>query len=171
MCPYHPELHLNVKHNYLVQAMCDYDYMRKFVERPKERDPFIVTSRRKVDHWGLRCALEDASEELDFCLDEPLEKENEPIAALRKASFDRANLENFALRVVMAIVGGAFLIGPMWPMVLHNTRYTALISTSVCVLVFGVIMAWVLDHALNVLSVTAAYAAVLVVFVGTNTIT
>ena len=151
--------------------MRDYDYMRKFVERKKERDPFIVTSHRKVDHWVLRRALEDASKELDFRLDEPLETENEPIAAPRKTSFDKASLENFALCVVTAIIGGAFLIGPMWLMVLHNTPYTALISTSVCVLVFGVITAWVLGDTLSVLSSTAAYAAVLVVFVGTNTIT
>lgn len=108
---------------------------------------------------------------LDFLFAEPQEKENEPIAAPRKNSFDRANLESFALRVVTSIIGGSFLIGPMWLIVLHKTLYTALVSTSVCVLAFGIIIAWVLDNALIVLSVTAASAAVLVVFVGTNATT
>jgi hypothetical protein len=68
--------------------------------------------------------------------------------------------------VLAAIVGGIFLIGPMWLMVLHKTRTTALVSTTVFVVVFGLIMALFLDKMMDVLSRTAAYAAVLIVFVG-----
>jgi hypothetical protein len=112
----------------------------------------------------------DRLDELDnFFLTKPQEKFYEPIGSTRMSSFRKARLKRFVIRLGMAAVGGGFLIGPMWLMVLHNTRYTALISTSVCVFIFGVIMAWVLEDLLSVVSVTAAYAAVLVVFVGTNT--
>ena len=83
---------------------------------------------------------------------------------------EKAWFQHFVIRLGMAAIGGSFLIGPMWLMVLHNTRYTALISTTVYVLIFGVIMALVQKSLMDVLSITAAYAAVLVVFVGTNTV-
>ncbi|CAK7229985.1 hypothetical protein SCUCBS95973_007420 [Sporothrix curviconia] len=72
-------------------------------------------------------------------------------------------------RVAVAFVGAAFLIGPMWLMMLRNTLYTGLIWTTVFVSVFGILSAyWVVDYT-SVLSATAAYAAVLVVFVGLTT--
>jgi hypothetical protein len=105
----------------------------------------------------------------DFKFADPIDNSTQPIGGTRMESFENARFKSFVRRLGMAAVGGGFLIGPMWLMVLHNTRYTALISTSVCVFIFGVTMASVLEHLMNVLSVTAAYAAVLVVFVGTNT--
>ncbi|KAI0893043.1 hypothetical protein F4806DRAFT_478021 [Annulohypoxylon nitens] len=54
----------------------------------------------------------------------------------------------------------------MWLMMLNDGLYTALISTTVFVAVFGALMAVVLDRHMDILSSTAAYAAVLVVFVG-----
>jgi hypothetical protein len=69
----------------------------------------------------------------------------------------------------MAVLGGVFLLVPMWLMVLHRTRYTALVSTTVFVAFFGLVMVRFLEKEMEVLSVTAAYAAVLVVFVGLNT--
>lgn len=67
------------------------------------------------------------------------------------------------------MVGGIFLIAPMWLMALHNTLYTSLIATTVCVALFGLLMASVLEKPTDVMSSTAAYAAVLVVFVGLTT--
>jgi hypothetical protein len=153
--------------------MRDYDYMATCVQRPK--DPFVVTSKRLIDAIVLRNALSKVPEKLrkdklkDFALSMPIEKNSAPIGSTRLSSFRKDRLKRFVIRLGLAAVGGGFLIGPMWLMVLHNTRYTALVSTSVCVLIFGVIMSWVLEDLMNVLSVTAAYAAVLVVFVGTNT--
>lgn len=105
----------------------------------------------------------------DFEFADPIDNSAKPIGGTRMESFENARSKSFVRRLGMAAVGGGFLIGPMWLMVLHNTRYTALISTSVCVFFSGIIMALVLENLMNVLSVTAAYAAVLVVFVGTNT--
>lgn len=69
----------------------------------------------------------------------------------------------------MAFVGGAFLIGPMLLMVLHQGKVTSLVNTSVCVFAFGLVMAAFLEKPFDVLSATAAYATVLVVFVGMST--
>jgi NADH:ubiquinone oxidoreductase subunit 5 (subunit L)/multisubunit Na+/H+ antiporter MnhA subunit len=57
----------------------------------------------------------------------------------------------------MAFLAGFFLIGPMWLIVLHNTRYTALVSTTVLVVVFGILMAAFQTDYKDVISNTAAY--------------
>ncbi len=80
-----------------------------------------------------------------------------------------SEFNSFGHRLWIAAFGGIFLVGPMWLMVLHHTRYTSLISTTVAVVLFGLIMAYKLEKESDVLSSTAAYAAVLVVFVGVNT--
>ena len=67
---------------------------------------------------------------------------------------------------VAAAIGTAFLVTPMWLMMLNTDLYTALISTTVFIVVFGGTMASVLEKKMEVLARTAAYAAVLVVFVG-----
>jgi hypothetical protein len=82
----------------------------------------------------------------------------------RKEAFGR-----FLQRVGMAFMGGAFLIGPMLLMVLHNSRVTTLVTTSVYVFAFGPVMSVYLEKSFDVLSATAAYAAVLAVLVGTST--
>lgn len=81
-------------------------------------------------------------------------------------------------RMGVAILGGVFLVGPMWLMVLQNELYTTLISTTGFVFGFGLVLSLVptfVDGAKvgldTVMSATAAYAAVLVVFVGTTTTT
>lgn len=76
--------------------------------------------------------------------------------------------EAFLKRVVVSIIGGAFLVGPMWLMILVKTPYSSLIITTVFVFVAGLAAARVLNSDIHVVSVTAAYAAVLVVFVGAN---
>ena len=68
----------------------------------------------------------------------------------------------------MAAIGGAFLIRPMLIMVLHKSLLTTFLTSSLCVVFFGLILAFVLDDQFKVLSGTAANAAVLVVFVGTS---
>lgn len=71
-------------------------------------------------------------------------------------------------KIGMALLGGAFLTGPMLIMVLHKGLLTTLLTTYICVAVFGLVMAVFLEDPFDVLSGTAAYAAVLVVFVGTS---
>lgn len=97
----------------------------------------------------------------------PLDAHNiKVLGGVRTKRNAEAKLKGYLMRLVMATIGGLFLIGPMLFMVLRNDRNTTLVTTSVCVIVFGFVMAYLLDQPFNVLSATAAYAAVLVVFVG-----
>lgn len=102
----------------------------------------------------------------------PWEAENStsaPICGTRSDNQHRTWFQSFQKRVEIATIGGAFLIGPMWLMVLRSTLYTSLIATTAFVTVFGFIMALYIEDDKDVLASTAAYAAVLVVFVGTST--
>jgi hypothetical protein len=56
-------------------------------------------------------------------------------------------------------------------MTLHATRLTNLLTTSIFVFVVAIALAWYMKEAesKDVIGATAAYAAVLVVFVGTST--
>jgi len=76
-------------------------------------------------------------------------------------------------RVKMAIFGALILLVPMLIMVLHATKLTALLTTVLCVLFVAVALSLGMYNAegKDVLGATAAYAAVLVVFVGTSTTT
>ncbi|KAM0258097.1 hypothetical protein ACHAQJ_004002 [Trichoderma viride] len=157
-----------------VQTLKDYDYMGQFIW--KSYDPFYITCERFVERHMMQSAMEGMENEAD-----PLrwaksvgrwetERDRpEPIGGTRGGNFRKAWVKGFQQRVSVAAVGGAFLIGPMWLMVLHKTLYTALVSTTVFVVLFGLVMAVWLDKLMDVMSATAAYAAVLVVFVGLTT--
>jgi hypothetical protein len=179
----------NSDRNHLVQAFRDYEYMAAVISNGTE-DPFVATSGDKVVLWMLeqihqkqkdtwpqsqgKSRLVSEEKWKRICDDEEIinkDKQNEPappIGGTRRATAEYSQLRSFHGRLLMAVVGAIFLIGPMWLMVLHNTHYTALVSTSVLVVFFGVFMARYLEQPMDVLSSTAAYAAVLIVFVGTN---
>lgn len=82
----------------------------------------------------------------------------------------REQKKAFTGRVAMALFGGVSLIVPMLVMTLHPSRNTSLITTSAATFVFAIALAvGATDTAgKDVLAATAAYAAVLVVFVGTS---
>lgn len=153
--------------------MKDYDYMMECSRRP--RDHFLVTSERSIDRLVIDKVIKDllARSELETLGEmgrvEPLgpwEYDREPIGGTRNRTLQAMSFKDFRDRFSLAIAGAALLLGPMWLMVLHNTLYTGLIMTTVCVAVFGLLVVFQLDKAMDVLSATAAYAAVLVVFVG-----
>lgn len=160
-----------------VEALRDYDYISK----PKSGviDPFIETGERFIDRLVLQGAMRDKEDERDpLPWDKPLfkwetgnqlnkqRKLRNLLVTLSDKRFRRAWIRAFRKRFCVATAGGIFLIVPMWLMVLHRTLYTALISTTIFVTIFGLIMALFLDRSKDVLSSTAAYSAVLVVFVG-----
>ena len=76
----------------------------------------------------------------------------------------------FFSRLKMALFGGSVLIAPMLIMRLHATLLTELLTTSLFVVVVGLILAWYMKDVdkKDILDATAAYAAVLVVFIGTS---
>ena len=74
-------------------------------------------------------------------------------------------------RMAMSTFGGLTLIVPMLIMVLDPRKLTTVVTTSVFTLVIGLALAIWMDEAesKDMIAATAAYAAVLVVFVGTGT--
>ncbi|CZR61559.1 uncharacterized protein PAC_11456 [Phialocephala subalpina] len=76
-----------------------------------------------------------------------------------------------ARRMVMASFAGSMMIAPMLIMVLHRGLYTKLFVTGFFTLGVGLVLAWWMEEgdSRDVMAATAAYAAVLVVFVGTGT--
>lgn len=139
------------------------------------RDPFLATGEYGVDNYILNCNIDsvlakDISNRVDSLKpwDSESDQSNEPITGTRGRNVEKTWYRGFRERLVIAAAGGAFLVGPMWIMVLHGGLYTSLISTTAFVTAFGILMAYFLNEAKDVLASTAAYAAVLVVFVGTS---
>lgn len=161
-------------HSFLVQALKDYEYMEK--RSLTSDDPFYIGGEKWLDRNLLRQILgkkakrleqDDGSNEFDAIgFWQENEKDAELISDTRRDNYQRNWYKGFYQRLGMATVAGIFLIVPMWLMVLHNTIWTALASTTVFVAIFGVLAARFLTSFMEVMSSTAAYAAVLVVFVG-----
>jgi VIT1/CCC1 family predicted Fe2+/Mn2+ transporter len=88
----------------------------------------------------------------------------------RQGREDRERREARFLRIFMALFGVTALIAPMHIMALHQALRVSLITTSVATVAFGIFIAlWANDSSgKDVLAATAAYTAVLVVFVGTS---
>jgi hypothetical protein len=86
----------------------------------------------------------------------------------KKGRVERERRRAYASRLSMALFGGVALISPMLIMVLHPGLVVDLVTASVATVVFAFIIAvWLRDASgKDVLASTAAYAAVLVVFVG-----
>ncbi|KAJ6100371.1 hypothetical protein N7499_000001 [Penicillium canescens] len=154
-----------------VQALKDYDYMGNHILNAQ--DPFIVTGERLMDRLMLQVAMRDKENAADPLYSaksivkwETPDMHPKPIGGTRDENFRQAWVRGFRQRLGVAAVGGIFLIVPMWLMILRRTLYTALVSTTVFVAIFGLVMALFLDELKDVLSSTAAYSAVLVVFVG-----
>ncbi|KFY98416.1 hypothetical protein V498_01483 [Pseudogymnoascus sp. VKM F-4517 (FW-2822)] len=161
------------------KALQDHDYMEK---RSKSiRDPFLATGEYAIDNYVLNCnidkiladdpSIRPASSLSPWELPKsqgPLQ-DYEPICGTRSGNITTTWYHGFKERVLLAAVGGAFLIGPMWLAVLQGGKYTGLITTTSFVASFGILMAYFLNEGKDVLGSTAAYAAVLVVFVGTST--
>lgn len=152
------------------KALQDYDYMTKCSALP--RDYFLVSGERKVDDYVMREIIgvqpPPAAEQAAIPVVGPWEDVNQPIGGTRNENVGKSWMKSFRTRLAMAALGGTFLVGPMWLMVLLREQwvYTALVSTTVFVYAFGMFMSAWLEKPMDVLSGTAAYAAVLVVFVG-----
>lgn len=140
------------------------------------RDPFLATGEYAVDTFILDRYIRDRSNatekfrsvtstrpwEKSWHLDD--ERNHDSICGTRSGNTAKMLMN----RVAFATIGGSFLIVPMWLMVLDGELYKTLIVTTICVASFGLMMAVILEEGKDVLGSTAAYAAVLVVFVGTS---
>lgn len=140
----------------------------------KRNDPFIASSERLHDHYILeremtrQGKIPDDFEALKATaiLTGPWEKGNragaQPIYATRAETMKRGLFS----RLAGALVGGAFLIGPMWLLALERDLYFQLGFTTGFVSAFGLLMAWYLNTLESVFAASIAYAAVLMVFIG-----
>jgi hypothetical protein len=83
---------------------------------------------------------------------------------------EREKRSNFNERLWMGAFGGIALLGPMLLMVLQPSRTTSLSTVCVATILFTLILAFIAKNlkGQEVLAATAAYAAVLVVFIGTS---
>jgi hypothetical protein len=83
-------------------------------------------------------------------------------------AIEHRKLSDLQVRLFMAALGGLALVGPMVIMSLWGTKTVRLATTAACVAIVAVILARFMyeSQPKDVLAVTAAYAAVLVVFVG-----
>ncbi|CZT53121.1 uncharacterized protein RSE6_14572 [Rhynchosporium secalis] len=79
--------------------------------------------------------------------------------------------KEFRTRLYMAVFGGLALVAPILIMTLHEGKTTSQVTTSVFVFAVSIILAWRMKdaQAKDIIGATAAYPAVLVVFVGTIT--
>lgn len=143
----------------------------------QRHDPFRVSSERfqerellekllgteKLKVVGNFCWLKDTASATGPW-EEPWKDKGEmrPIGGTRGEAFRRALWS----RVAGALVGAAFLIGPMWPLVLKQDIYLQLGVTTGCIVAFGSVMVFALGTLDAVFAATLAYAAVLMVFVG-----
>jgi hypothetical protein len=131
----------------------------------KTKDPFCISSK-----WDLTSeAMEKAGLQANGTRYESgtLDRKMGTFNQRNRVNKDRS-FKAFMVRFIMAMFGGVALIGPMLLMVLHKDRATDLATTSVAVFLFAVIIAVYSNAAPEVIVGTvAAYAAVLVVFVGT----
>jgi hypothetical protein len=76
----------------------------------------------------------------------------------------------FSERIWMGALGGVAVIGPMLLMSLHRTLTTSLVTSSVATVLFTIVLALGARNlkGQEILGAVAAYAAVLVVFIGTS---
>lgn len=153
--------------------MKDYGYIAQCSKQ--RRDYFLATGERDVDRFITDCIIRQTvgdpenltlQENRDSII-EPSQPwdEGRPIGDTR----DKTSFHDLMDRLFMGAVGAFMLLGPMWIMVLVKKPFTSLITTTVCVGAFGLVAVFRLERPIDVLSVTAAYAAVLVVFVGLST--
>ena len=84
----------------------------------------------------------------------------------------RARKNAFVERLGFGQFGGLALIVPMLIMTLRPSRTNSLVTVSVAVMLFAVFLAFFANKSAgkDVLTATAAYAAVLIVFVGGNSV-
>jgi hypothetical protein len=165
----------------LVQAVKDWGGMKTFARLGEDLDPFLVTSGRRfggavlyrlISQWRGKASGQSRSEfDVDFphFSTMPLPGERDGPSPIGGSVADRLRHPlQLMKKAGRGLIGGLSFIGPMLVMVLHKSILTTLLTASICVSIFGLILAIMMDDPVGVLSGTAAYAAVLVVFVGAS---
>lgn len=169
-------------------AIRDYDYMKHLAklsesERKKHLGLFDKYLNTEGDPYnsGTYLQLQDDSRDelrrllmnflprrLAFSREERTSRVQE-YAEHKPPQHLSAFVDRFA-QLILALIGGGSLIVPMLVMSIHASKTKSLITVSVATFIFSFLLSMALRLQNNdVLAATAAYAAVLVVFVGTST--
>ena len=157
-----------------VSALRDWETMVAYRSDDTSIDPFILTSKKPLDQKLMfEVGLLDVSTEAEKRIRSAIDKRRvvlPPVPSLTRKYHNRdRSLRAVWHRFYMAIFGGVALVGPMLLMVLYKHRYTPLVTVSVSVFIFAVAVAtFSTEKPETGLAAVAAYAAVLVVFLGTS---
>lgn len=153
---------------FIVQSVRDWESMAEHQMRAAKesrQDPYLINSKYDIvkqvmDRHGLTSA---STPGYDFGnLDEMIGIFNQ-----RTRVNKSQRVKGAMNRLILGMFGGVSLVGPMFLMVFHRDIVTATATTSSAVFVFAAIMAFRTEASPEmVVSTVAAYAAVLVVFVG-----
>ncbi|KAF1953596.1 hypothetical protein CC80DRAFT_537459 [Byssothecium circinans] len=150
------------------QAVRDWDLMVEYqVQAGKKlsQDLFLLSSEEIMSH----ATMADAGFDLDDYPNRDPRKQPDLYPPQRRYVNRDRSIEAFWKRLVIALFGGITLVGPMLIMELHKDQATALATTSVAVILFAICIATFSNARPEIIvSAVAAYAAVLVVFVGAN---
>lgn len=149
-------------------AIRDREFMRESALRDWDKNPFHLKSQRETE----RDLLEDLKAKGIHPNQMVSVEEARVLPHLPGGPWDSPSaLRTRRERYVLAILGGLILTVPMILMVLARRTPVSLITVSVCTMLFAVATAYFSPTKLplELLSATAAYAAVLVVFVGGTT--
>ncbi|KAK3109868.1 hypothetical protein LTR53_016429 [Teratosphaeriaceae sp. CCFEE 6253] len=153
------------------KAVRDLDYMKECATQDTYNDPFKMHSSKAVE----RSILEFVGLLPDHLLPAGVLPVAHDHAApqLHSVSRNQAHKDEARKRRLwrfgMAAAGRMLLVVPMLIMAIVQGKIASLVTTCVAMLVFAILITWATDLGPNeVLATTAAYAAVLVVFVGTS---
>ena len=152
------------------EALRDMDYLQEKAKLGFDNDPFLL-STSKQDERRLMNSLCLIPEWLERNVPDVNDRDNPTFPGVGPTARNRAAERDATLyNVLSALFGGLALIVPMIIMKLVPTRTAVLVTTCSFVLGFALAIAlWSNLRHNETLAVTAAYAAVLVVFVGTTT--
>ncbi|KAG9249171.1 hypothetical protein BJ878DRAFT_571747 [Calycina marina] len=157
-------------HNYVEALRCQ-DEVSKYQRLGPDAGPFLVST----ESWIDRAVIHDTVYRLhsqSWPENMPLDKNLDVTFHYRTSANTLTDTKGLSRRIGMAARGGTLLIALMLIMVLHQSLLmkllTKLLTTWICVYFFSLVVTLSLGHSFNVLSVTVASTAVLVVFVGTS---
>lgn len=165
-------------------AVRDWEFMVEHAAKTDgdiAKDLFVLSSKKELSHrlmqdkgaiekgWELYCMPEAPKGGETYLPGGQRRRVNEEKDQLRREEAKRKSVRARWERFGMGLFGGIALIAPMLLMVLHRDRTTALATTSASVILFAVAVAFLpLASPDLTIAVVAAYAAVLVVFVGAS---
>ena len=151
--------------------MRNLEYMKQSAMHGYEKDPFLMKTSRALERQVMETVKLVPNHVLPAGpLPLPYDSEDPQLREMGRNEANKAAYEKKRLlRFAMAAVGGLLLIVPVIIMAKIPGTNASLVTTCFSMLVFAALITWLSDLGPNeILGTTAAYAAVLVVFVGTS---